>query len=183
MEAVWVFLPVLGALVPHAPVLRWDLAPALNRPLDFGTRFRGRRVFGDNKSWRGAIVMFTGTLVATLVLSRWPWFRDRLPDDVRDAPPAVYGALLGAGVVLGELPNSFFKRRLGIAPGARRKSPAGVAIAVLDQGDFVLGAWVLLLPIWVMPPLGALLAFVVVAAVHAVINVIGYAVGARTSPI
>jgi CDP-diglyceride synthetase len=183
VEAVWVFLPVLGALVPHAPVLRWDLFPSVNRPLDFGARFRGRRVFGDNKTWRGAIVMFTGTLVATLVLTRWPWFRDRLPDDVRDAPPAVYGALLGAGVVLGELPNSFMKRQLGIEPGAQLRSPLGLAITILDQADFVLGAWVLLLPIWAMPPLGALLAFVVVAGVHSVINVIGYAIGARTAPI
>jgi CDP-diglyceride synthetase len=183
VESVWVFLPVLGALIPHAPVLRWNLAPGLNRPLDLGVRFRGRRVFGDNKTWRGAIVMFSGTLVATLLLTRWPWFRHRLPDDVRDAPPLLYGALLGAGVVLGELPNSFMKRRLGIDPGARRRSFPGMAIAVLDQGDFVLGSWVLLLPIWTMPPLGALLAFAVVASVHSVINVIGYAIGARTSPV
>jgi CDP-diglyceride synthetase len=127
--------------------------------------------------------MFTGTLVAAVLLTRWPWFRDHLPGDVRDAPPVVYGALLGAGVVLGELPNSFLKRQLGIDPGSQRRGPLGLAITLLDQADFVLGAWVLLLPIWAMPPLEALLAFAVVASVHLVINVIGYAIGARTAPI
>jgi hypothetical protein len=183
VEAVWVFLPVLGALVPHAPVLRFNLFPALARPLDMDARVRGRRLLGANKTWRGALVMFSGTLVAALLLTRWPWFRERLPDDVRDAPPIVYGSLLGAGVVLGELPNSFFKRQLGIEPGRRRRSVPGLVLTLYDQGDFVIGSWVTLLPIWVMPPLGAALAFCAVAGVHFVINVIGYGIGARTSPI
>jgi hypothetical protein len=183
VEAVWVFVPVLGALIPHAPVLRLDLFPALARPLDMGARVRGRRLFGDNKTWRGALVMFSGTLVAALLLTRWPWFRERLPEDVRDAPAAVYGSLLGAGVVLGELPNSFLKRQLGIEPGRRRLTALGAVLILYDQGDFVIGSWVTLLPIWTMPALGALLAFCAVAAVHFGINVIGYVVGARTSPI
>jgi CDP-2,3-bis-(O-geranylgeranyl)-sn-glycerol synthase len=183
VDAVWVFLPVLGALIPHAPVLRLDLFPSLARPLDMGAWGGGRRVFGDNKTWRGALVMFTGTLVAAVLLTRWPPFRDRLPDDVRHASPVAYGALLGAGVVLGELPNSFLKRRLGIEPGRRRQSALGLALILYDQGDFVVGSWLTLLPIWTMPPLGALLAFCAVASVHFAINVIGYAIGARTSPI
>jgi hypothetical protein len=43
--------------------------------------------------------------------------------------------------------------------------------------------WVMLMPIWVIPPGQVALAFVVVVAVHAVVNVIGYAIGARTSPV
>jgi CDP-diglyceride synthetase len=102
---------------------------------------------------------------------------------VADASPLAYGTLVGLGVVGGELPNSFLKRRLGIAPGERRRSPLGVAITALDQGDFVLGCWLTLLPIWTMPPLEGVLAFVVVSCAHMVINVVGYAAGARTAPI
>ena len=80
------------------------------------------RLFGDNKTLRGALVMAGGTTVAAIALTRRRWFRDRLPGELREAPPALYGALLGAGVVLGELPNSFVKRRLGIASGDRRSS-------------------------------------------------------------
>jgi hypothetical protein len=91
--------------------------------------------------------------------------------------------LLGAAVVLGELPNSFAKRQLGIAPGGRRSSPLGAAIAVFDQADFVPVAALTLRPLWRMTPLQVAEAFAVVAGVHAAINVVGYAVGARTSPV
>ena len=52
-------------------------------------------------------------------------------------------------------------------------------LALLDQGDIVIGIWVALLPIWVMTPLQALAAFAVVTAAHLVTNVAGYAIGAR----
>jgi hypothetical protein len=83
----------------------------------------------------------------------------------------------------GELPNSFLKRRLGIAPGRQRRSPAGAALSLLDQGDLVLGIWVALLPVWAMPAWLAAIAFAAVSAVHAVVNVVGYAIGARAAPV
>ena len=183
MNAVWLFLPVLGAALLHAPVLALDLFPALKRPLDGGRSWRGARIFGDNKTWRGALFMTAGVWLATIALWQWPWWRSQLPDEVRDAGPVLVGMVLGLGTVLGELPNSFLKRRMGIAAGSQRRSAAGLALSVLDQGDFVLGIWVLLLPIWVMSVPQAVFAFVVVVAVHAVINVIGYAIGARAAPI
>jgi CDP-archaeol synthase len=140
-------------------------------------------VFGDNKTWRGALMMSSGTIGATATLTRLGWFRGKLPAELRDASPLAYGALLGAGVVLGELPNSFLKRRLGIAPGARQKSLAGMAIAVLDQGDFVLFSRLTLAPLWRMSVRETLESFAVVAAVHSAVNVVGYAIGARSSPV
>jgi CDP-2,3-bis-(O-geranylgeranyl)-sn-glycerol synthase len=152
--------------------------PELKRPLDGGSG-----VFGDNKTWRGALMMSSGTIAATVTLTRLGWFRGKLPAELRDASPLAYGALLGAGVVLGELPNSFLKRRLGIAPGARQKSAAGVAIGVLDQGDFVLGSRLTLAPLCRMSARETLESFAVVAAVHSAVNVVGYAIGARSSPV
>jgi hypothetical protein len=176
--AGWVFLPAAGGALAHAPILRYDLLKPLKRPLDGGTN-----VFGDNKTWRGALAMSGGTLAATLALTRLEWFRAKLPAELRDASPAAYGALLGAGVVLGELPNSFLKRRLGIAPGARRSSAAGIALAVFDQGDFVPGSRFTLAPLWRMSASETVGAFAVVSAVHSAVNVIGYVIGARSSPI
>ena len=138
----------------------------LKRPLDGGATIRGRRVFGDNKTWRGAIVMFAGTFVAAVVLCRFGWYRNALPDEVADAAPALFGVLVAFGMVAGELPNSFAKRRLGIAPGQQRRSRAGIAISIADQGDIVIGIWICLLPIWVMSVGEAALAFVVFAAAH-----------------
>ena len=159
---------MLGAVVLHAPVLRYDLLKRLKRPIS-------DRLFGSNKTWRGALVMFTGVFVATGVF--WPL----MPDELDSWPLA--GALIGAGTVLGELPNSFLKRRLGIGPGERRVTPGGVALVVYDQADFVPAIAIALLPIWTMPLDTLLLGFVAVAAVHLVVNVIGYVIGARDQPI
>src|SRR3954452_24400265 len=54
-SAPWVFLPALGSPLAHAPVLRWDLMPTLNRPIS-------KRLFGANKTWRGALMMNAGTV-------------------------------------------------------------------------------------------------------------------------
>jgi|SRR5215831_11427388 len=181
MDGLWVFLPVLGAFLVHGPVLRFDLVPQLKRPLDGGTKFRGRRLFGDNKTWRGVLAMFAGVLVATVALAQWPDYWRHLPSAIQRTSPWITGALIGLGVVLAELPNSFLKRQLGIAPGAQERSALGIAFAIFDQGDFVLGVWLLLAPIWFMSPAQAAVAFVVVALIHFAINLVGYAVGARTS--
>jgi hypothetical protein len=183
VSAIWVFLPVLGGALAHAPVLSFDLLGPLKRPLDGGARFRGRRLFGDNKTWRGAIVITVGVVVATLLLSNWDWWWSQLPRDLRDAGALPYGLLLGLGVVVGELPNSFLKRQLDISPGTQRRTPGGVLLSIYDQADFVLAVWLLLLPLWVMAPWQAAFVFAVVTVVHLVINVIGYAIGARTSMI
>jgi CDP-2,3-bis-(O-geranylgeranyl)-sn-glycerol synthase len=183
MSALWLFLAVLGAPLLHAPVLRWDLLRALKRPLDGGATLGGRRVLGDNKTWRGALCMTVGIVLATVVLWQWGWWRDQLPGAVDRSNPLLVGLLIGLGTVGGELPNSLLKRRLDIAPGQRRHSIGGIALAVLDQGDLVLGIWVALLPVWTMPVWLAAIAFVAISAIHAVINVIGYAVGARAAPV
>lgn len=183
MAALWVFLPVLGAFVAHAPVLRWDLLAAWKQPLDGGTRVRGRRIFGDNKTWRGAVVMWAGVLGATLLLSRWPAWWSRLPAPLQAAGPLAYGSLLGLGLVLGELPNSFLKRQLDIAPGDRRTSPAGLALVLWDQADFVPAIWLTLLPLWTMSLGQVLVAAAVVTMVHLALNWIGWMIGARTVPI
>lgn len=159
---------MIGAWIAHAPVLRFDLLRPLKRPIS-------TRLFGANKTWRGALVMFSGVFVATAVL--WPV----MPDELDSWPVA--GALIGAAVVLGELPNSFMKRRLGIAPGERRLTPSGVALVVYDQADFVPAIALALLPVWTMPLETVVIGFVAVAAVHFGVNMIGYAIGAREQPI
>jgi hypothetical protein len=179
MHARWVFLPVIGAPIAHGPVLQFDLLRALNRPLDGGRTFRGRPLFGANKSWRGALAMSGGVFACASALHRSEAYRARLPAELSTLDPAIFGGALALGTVIGELPNSFLKRQIGIAPGTQRGSLAGVAISVFDQGDFVLAVLLLLRPFWRVSAAQALDAFAVVIAAHAVVNVIGYAIGAR----
>src|SRR5436309_2312088 len=106
--------------IAHAPVLKADLLRALKRPIH-------ARAFGANKTWRGAVVMGGGTFLAALALDRVPAYRERLPPEVLAAGPARVGAILGLAVWLGELPNSFVKRRLGMAPGRARRASSPTA--------------------------------------------------------
>jgi CDP-archaeol synthase len=176
VSAGWVFLPVIGAPIAHGPVLRWDLAAALRRPIS-------RQLFGENKTWRGAIVMTAGTTLAAVALARVPAYRRRLPEPVADANPVVVGGLLGLASWIGELPNSFLKRRIGIPPGEQLRAPAGVLLSVFDQADWVPLAALLMRPIWKMSPRETAGVFGVAVAVHVPINLIGYAIGARQRPI
>jgi CDP-2,3-bis-(O-geranylgeranyl)-sn-glycerol synthase len=176
-------LPVWGAHLAHAPVLIFDLFEPLKRPIDGGATLRGRRLLGDNKTWRGALVMIAGVVAATLALWRLPPFRHGLPTELRDADPRTYGLLLGIGTVVGELPNSMLKRQLGIAPGGRRTTPAGLALIAVDQADFVPAVWLTTRPLWRMPARDMAIAVVVVTTVHLGVNAAGYVIGARESPI
>jgi len=174
-----VFLPAFGAWLAHAPVLSFKLFEGLAAPLDGGLTFRGARVFGDNKTWRGALTMFAGTLVSTLLLWRLAWYKELLPSELLVRGAWAHGSLLGLAVVVGELPNSFIKRQLGISPGGHQDSRLGTLLSIFDQADFVLAAWLVFLPLWVMPVLELLASFAVVGLVHLGVSLVGRLIGAR----
>lgn len=157
-------------------MLRYDLLADLRRPIS-------ARLFGANKTWRGALVMTAGSAAAAAALHRLPSYRQRLPPPVAAANPVLIGALLGTAAWLGELPNSFVKRRIGIPPGQQRRSAVGVAISIVDQFDWVPTAWLLLCPVWRMTGREVVQVSALVLAAHVPINVIGYAIGARTAPL
>ena len=111
-------------------------------PLDFGRTWQNRRIFGDNKTFRGFVVMLpAGALtffLAGLVINRLDPggpLRSALWDLTR-VQWATLGFLASLGFLLGELPNSFVKRRLDIAPGG---APDGKVLRrtffVVDQLD------------------------------------------------
>ena len=120
----------------------WFAAPVSLRfaqPLDGGRRWRGRRIFGENKTVRGFVVMIPATAAAfTLLGGMAPGSIGLWP-----LPPAGYatlGTLAGLGFMLGELPNSFVKRQLDIAPGHTTVTTAGHVIQFLvDRLDSALG--------------------------------------------
>lgn len=108
-------------------------------PLDGGRTMRGRRVFGDNKTLRGFVVMVpaAASVFALLALALgdpgsiglWP---------LTATGYARLGGCAGLGFMLGELPNSFVKRQLGIEPGGvastRWAAAAQFAVDRVDSG-------------------------------------------------
>ncbi len=92
--------------------------------MDFGRNFvDGKRIFGNNKTFRG---FFFGWGVGLLVgLAEGFVFGF-------DNYPILFSILIPLGALLGDLTGAFIKRRLSIAPGG--------LLPVVDQIDFVVGA-------------------------------------------
>ena len=144
IQALFLALPVIVGGVLHVVVIKLRLLPSLAAiPLDAGLHVRGRRVFGDNKTLRGALVMPLSTALSswalTTALTAWssapPW---ALP--VQQTSPLWWGALCGVGYIVGELPNSFLKRQLDIAPGAAASGTLSTMVFwCIDQVDFLAG--------------------------------------------
>lgn len=130
-QSLWFLLPAGAANM--APVFAAKAMPALAAPVDGGLEIRGRRLFGDHKTWRGIAV---GILASTIVfavqkeLSAQAWAKGLSWIDYASAP-MLTGPLLGMGALGGDLVKSFVKRQLDIAPG-RSWIP-------FDQIDWLIG--------------------------------------------
>lgn len=165
LRVLWLSVPVVAAALVHVAVIRFRLFPALVRPIDGGRSWRGARLFGDHKTWRGAVVMIgVSALVMPLQgLARAPGLE--LFDYGAHSLFAV-GALLGLGFVLGELPNSFLKRRAGVGPGER----GGAGFVLLDQIDSIVGALLLLCLVQVPPLSTWIVALILCSLLHVAVN-------------
>jgi len=162
LPLLWLAVPIIAAGLVHLAVLKLDLLPGLRRlPIDGGRRFRGKRLFGDNKTWRGALVTIGTTTLAAWLLARLSACCWHLPalTPFASTHSLIWGLLLGMGYIAGELPNSFAKRQIGIAPGASGNGLAGRVFWVVDQLDSLAGMLIAISPIW--QPSLALLATIV----------------------
>jgi CDP-diglyceride synthetase len=162
LQLLWLALPIIAAGLVHLAVMKLDLLPGLRRlPIDGGLTFRGRRLFGDNKTWRGAVVTITTTTLTAWGLAHLSGCCWSLPTlaPFAETHPVVWGLLLGTGYIVGELPNSFAKRQLGISPGAAGQGLAGRVFWVVDQVDSLVGMLVFIAPVW--QPSFALLALII----------------------
>lgn len=108
-------------------------------PLDCGRRFFGRRIFGNHKTFGGALfaIYAAGVFAENL---HGIELRYGIPFGAVDAlgeawGPAMFRAfMLGVGVVAGDLAGSLVKRRIGLADGRQAY--------LLDWGDWIVGALV-----------------------------------------
>jgi CDP-2,3-bis-(O-geranylgeranyl)-sn-glycerol synthase len=179
--AVAAFL-ILAFVAAGAAQAAWFASAHSRRfavPLDGGLTCRGRRIFGDHKTARGFVVMVPAAasafaaLAAAVDTSRiWP-----LPI----GGYAGLGALAGLGFMAGELPNSFVKRQLGIAPGEPAAGRARAAVqCAIDHVDSAIG---MLLAIRLVVPVPALTWGLIVIAgpvFHLLFSVLFFRLGLKT---
>ncbi|MFB6298760.1 MAG: CDP-2,3-bis-(O-geranylgeranyl)-sn-glycerol synthase [Halobacteriales archaeon] len=171
--AIWAMLP---AYVPNNAAVLVGGGP----PIDGGRSWRGRRLLGDGKTWRGTVGgIVAGALLAALLNGVVTPASTFLGVDFPSFPiRAAIG--LPAGAMLGDITASFLKRRTGRERGA--------AFPGLDQLDFVLGALViaaLLAPGWTirvftLPVVVTVL--IITPLLHVLTNVIAYGLGLKNEP-
>ena len=132
-----VAMSVAGLL--HSAWLRSSLSRPLAIPIDGGRTWRGRRIFGDNKTIRGFVVLIPAAALSFVALAAALTPRPGLWE-LSLAGYAYLGALAGLGFMLGELPNSFIKRQLDIGPGeAPASSNTALLTFIVDRIDSIVG--------------------------------------------
>jgi hypothetical protein len=103
----------------------------------------------------GAVTMVGATTIFALaqgwLFHRSAWAHAASLVDFDCVYPLLWGVLLGGGYIVGELPNSFAKRRLRVPPGARAAGALGALFWLADQVDSLLGVLACMCLVWVPP--------------------------------
>ena len=171
--AVWAMLP---AYVPNNVAVVAGGGP----PVDGGRTWRGDRLLGDGKTWRGLAAGTLAGLVLAVALTAVAPAASAVAGVALPRFPLAAAVALPAGAMLGDVTASFVKRRTGRERGA--------PFPVVDQLDFAAGAIVLALlaaPGWTLATftLPVLVAVAVLTpALHLLTNAVGYALGLKAEP-
>lgn len=165
ISVFWFFLP--AGVANMAPVL-FNWLPFLDVPVDFGWHWRGKQLFGANKTWRGLV---TGCLAAIGIVYLQKWLAPHTASinliDYAGINLIGLGIAQGLGALGGDLIESFAKRRAGI--------PAGKSWVPFDQLDWIAGALVLTVPLVILDAAQVVAALLLFGLLHPLANLLGYA--------
>ncbi len=179
LVGLWVFLP---AMLPNSAAVVFGGGTKM----DFGKSWRGKRIFGDGKSWRGFFGgAFSGIALGLILIGISHIFD---PAEHWGYGPfwqcAGIVCTLSFGAVLGDLCGAFIKRRLGMERG--EKAPG------LDQYDFVAGALLftaLSFPEWTYSTyiegwniLALIFLILIMFGIHRIVNIVGFKAGLKKEP-
>jgi CDP-2,3-bis-(O-geranylgeranyl)-sn-glycerol synthase len=153
-----------------APVFaKKALKERFSTPIDLGKEFRGKRIAGNNKTFRGflsailisiCIVILQKQLYASGTSVSWSVV------DYTNINYLGFGFLMGFGAMFGDFSKSVIKRRLDKEPGQTWRP--------FDQIDFVLGA-VLITSILYVPPLSVIFGMLIfVPLIKVLVDNIGF---------
>lgn len=183
LQVAYLLLPLLGGALANGLCIRFGWLHRLAVPIDRGICFRGRRLFGPNKTVRGIVLVGLGNMVVfgvqSAVLHSIDWLRACEAFDYTSVNGWLFGMIMGLAAGLAELPNSFAKRQLDISAGRAGGGATGAICFFFDQVDVLVGVW----PVWawvVQPTVTrVLLSVIMLFFAHQGVTVIGYALGLR----
>jgi hypothetical protein len=187
VAALFLIAALVIAGLAHSAWLRLPLSRSFCIPIDGGLHLRGRRLFGANKTVRGFMVMIPAAALSFAALAAG--FAHFAPTVSAGLWPlgtidfALLGAAAGLGFMLGELPNSFVKRQLDIAPGTAPRGPFAFAVGFLvDRLDSIVGMLVAVSLVVPTPWMTWVYVIVLGPAIHWSFSVLLYYIGVKARP-
>ncbi len=182
--ALFLIAAFIAAGLIHSAWLASSVSQRLSVPVDGGVHIRGRRLFGDNKTIRGFIVMppaagLSFWALGSLLDATSPALRSGLWP-LGNGELALLGTWAGIGFMLGELPNSFVKRQLDIAPGMPSKGSLRSRVSfVADRVDSIIGALFAISIVTPTPWMTWMYALLLGPGVHLCFSVLLYELGVK----
>ena len=178
--------PIIAGII-NSIFCKLNVFSILKKPIDNNIKLKdGKRLFGDNKTWKGLIgYIFLNIVMAVLVgaiynlcsLNRFSFvYQNHANTPLFNV---WLGFLIGLAYALFELPNSFLKRRLGIKPGKSATGWKKVLFTILDQADSIFGICLVVCLFYPMTIWFYLLYVLIGSATHILLNVLLYLAGLR----
>lgn len=166
-------LPVIFGGIGNMIFVKTDFYKNHRKPID-----NGKNIFGNNKTWIGAFSMIIQVTIFQIILSYTPLAKYNFIYESNEnifKINFIIGLLLGTAYIIFELPNSFVKRRLNIAPGKTKNW----ITYLIDQVDSIIGITIILCFYTDMTILKFLGYITLGVVTHALINLALYAVKLR----
>jgi CDP-2,3-bis-(O-geranylgeranyl)-sn-glycerol synthase len=167
-EALWLFIPAGVANV--TPVVA-NFVPGLKlwkTPIDINKSYNGKRILGNNKTWRGVVI---GVLMAGLT----GYVQNRIDPSMPAFVQVLFAMSIGFGALYGDAVESFFKRQHGIE--------SGESWFPFDQIDFIIGGLIAAIPYGFFGLTGSAAILVCYFGLHLLIVYVSYHLGIRDRPI
>lgn len=176
-------IPPILAGIANMIWCKANILKKINKPIDFGKSLKdGKRLFGDNKTWKGFLGYIVLNMIITIIVGLICIHNEYLQEHnflyAYRNNTILYNTLIGIGLGLGyalfELPNSFLKRRLSIVPGKRANGKGKYFFAILDQADSVFGCVLVVCLVYKMS-IGMFFSYVLLGTLtHLILNVLLY---------
>lgn len=175
----WFFSPAGVSNIAAFMSGKYPFLKKYSYPVDFGIKFRGKRLLGDNKTIRGFIFGILGAIgiiyLQIYLYKISPSLQKTIPIDYNTINPIIFGFLSGFGAMLGDAVKSFFKRQIGVPPGQ--------SWFPFDQIDYILGG-ILFTALYIRLDITQyVILFFVWFLLHPLTTLIGYILKLKDSPL
>ncbi len=167
----WVIIPAYTANC-FAPIAKGK------KRIDFGKKFiDGNHLLGKGKTWEGlAFAVFMGTLVGMVQIALYPYINPIALKEGFSLYELSFASVffVSLGAMFGDMAGSFIKRRIDM----KRGQPA----PLLDQLDFVFGAFFFASFFIELTAVSVLLFVFITPIIHVIACIIGNRIGVKEVP-